>query len=321
MEAMLALAGCSVAFASLAGYAIGSSLHAGVRRLRLASSASGDGEGSLAWFARNGIRPLAGAAGIVMHVDVLRDVVIELTLILRARGLSVEERAMASNLLAALLAFFLLAMIATSSFACAVCVAAGLLIIAVGFARTRQERRTQVLREGIPDVIRSMIVCFEAGMTLMQAMNHVAEEVGEPMNALFRSAAYTLETGGSTEEALSFIRRDRHAEELAFVAAALDVQHQSGGGVLPILESARQAAQDSVELQRTLRVQTAQAKLSARIVTVMPFVLVALFSLISEGFLDPFFESPAGAALLVTALLMQIVGITIIRHMLRIEVG
>ena len=50
-------------------------------------------------------------------------------------------------------------------------------------------------------------------------------------------------------------------------------------------------------------------------------VLIAVFSLVSEGFLDPFFASPMGMALLAIALGMQAAGIVAVRRMLAVEVG
>ena len=52
----------------------------------------------------------------------------------------------------------------------------------------------------------------------------------------------------------------------------------------------------------------------------MPIVLVALFSLVSEYFLGPFFSSFAGMALLCIAVAMQVAGIVSVRHMLKVEV-
>ena len=109
--------------------------------------------------------------------------------------------------------------------------------------------------------------------------------------------------------------------ELAFVAVALDVQHQASGSMKQVLDAARDTVQSEIELRRALRVQTAQAKLSARVVSVLPFVLIAVFSLVSEGFLDPFFASPMGMALLAIALGMQAAGIVAVRRMLAVEVG
>jgi tight adherence protein B len=78
--------------------------------------------------------------------------------------------------------------------------------------------------------------------------------------------------------------------------------------------------ESELELARNLKVQTAQARLSSSIVTWMPFILVAIFSFVSPGFLSPFFESLAGIALLVVALLMQAAGVFSVRHMLKVEV-
>jgi tight adherence protein B len=127
--------------------------------------------------------------------------------------------------------------------------------------------------------------------------------------------------GATPTEALDVFRHNEAVPELAFVSVALDVQHQSGGSIAPVLESATDSVSSELDLMRSLRVQTAQAKLSAGIVTVMPFVLVALFSLMSPGFLSPFFESFVGFLLLAVALLMQAAGVLCVRHMLKINGG
>lgn len=88
-----------------------------------------------------------------------------------------------------------------------------------------------------------------------------------------------------------------------------------------VLEVTRQSVADEIELKRTLRTQTAQAKLSAQIVTIMPFALIGIFSLLSPGFLDPFFESVPGAVLLFVALSMQCAGIAMVRRFLKVEVA
>ncbi len=75
-----------------------------------------------------------------------------------------------------------------------------------------------------------------------------------------------------------------------------------------VLDAARDSVEGELSLRRALKVQTAQAKLSAQVVSVMPFALVAVFSLVSEDFLAPFFASASGWALLALALGMQAAG-------------
>ena len=86
-----------------------------------------------------------------------------------------------------------------------------------------------------------------------------------------------------------------------------------------VIDAASDTVKGELALRRSLRVQTAQAKLSARIVVIMPFLLVAAFSLVSPGFLMPFFSSAFGYALLAVAVVMQVLGIVLVRRALAVE--
>ena len=128
-----------------------------------------------------------------------------------------------------------------------------------------------------------------------------------------------MQTGGSAREALELLRTNGALPELAFLAVALDVQHDSGGSMHEILASVQETVANKLELARSLRVQTAQAKLSAGVVSLLPFILLALFSLMSPHFLEPFFSSATGVAVFLLACGMQVLGIMMVRRMLRVE--
>ncbi|MEG0324450.1 MAG: type II secretion system F family protein, partial [Raoultibacter sp.] len=181
-----------------------------------------------------------------------------------------------------------------------------------------KDKRAEQMRESVPDVLRSMGVCFHAGFTLLQTFRQIATEIEGPLGSLFSRAAHELETGISAEEVLVSFRDQASIPELSFVAVALKVQHDAGGSMAAILDAARDSVQGEIELKRSLKVQTAQAKLSARVVTALPFVLIALFSLITEDFLAPFFSSAVGLILLAVAVAMQVTGVLIVRGMLNV---
>jgi tight adherence protein B len=65
-----------------------------------------------------------------------------------------------------------------------------------------------------------------------------------------------------------------------------------------------------------MEVQTAQAKMSARVVSVMPLLLMLVLSVAMEGYLASFFTSVPGFMLLITALGMELAGVMIIRKIL-----
>lgn len=187
------------------------------------------------------------------------------------------------------------------------------------FVRHEAEEATARLRDEVPDALRSLTDSFRSGHSLLQTMQQASADLEGELGVVIGRVAHRLEAGESTGDALTGLREAHGVPELAFVAVALDVQHQSGGSIAPVLESARLSVESELELARTLRVQTAQAKLSASIVTIMPFVLVAFFSLASPGFLAPFFESALGVMMLIIALIMQAAGVLAVRRICRAD--
>ena len=53
----------------------------------------------------------------------------------------------------------------------------------------------------------------------------------------------------------------------------------------------------------------------------MPFLIIGIFSLVSEGFLEPFFTSAIGITLFAIAIGMQVLGIMLVRKLLKVEVA
>lgn len=185
---------------------------------------------------------------------------------------------------------------------------------------SKTEKRAREIQESIPDVLRSINTCFSAGLSLEQTLKQIAGDSQGACNEIFQESSAHLLAGGTAPEALELLRKNSLTSELSFVSVALEIQHISGGSVRQVLECATLAAENQIELRRKLQVQTAQAQLSAKVVTLMPFVLIALFSLISKDFLAPFFASPIGLVLFALAIAMEVIGVLIVRTTLKIQV-
>lgn len=238
--------------------------------------------------------------------------------ILRGKGFRVSSLSSITLFIGILVAVFLGAFIFTFSVVAAVAVAACVAVVIVISIESAYDRLKNEFREDVPVVLELMTTCFGSGFTLLQTFQQIAQDIDGNLGKLFAQGAHILETGGSVSDALDLLREHTDTSELTFVVAALEVQHQNGGALSPVLSTAAESVKNELALKQTLRVQTAQAKLSARIVIVMPFVLIAFFSLVSPNFMAPFFSSIAGYALLAGALLMEIAGIMLVKRSLLI---
>ena len=199
--------------------------------------------------------------------------------------------------------------------------ASALLLVAVHARCTAVlEDRSERMRQQLPDALRSLSACFHAGFTLQQTFGQMADELDQPLDACFARARDVLRTGGSLDEALQALQHAGGPRELAFVAVALQVQHMAGGSMQHVLDTAGDSLANELAMRQSVRVQTAQARLSSKVVVGVTVGLVAVLAILSKGFLDPFFASPFGAVLLAVAVAMQMAGIVLVRRMLDIEV-
>lgn len=306
------------------GSALGAieSIGLATRKRWAALSAQGDrpSVGALAsWRLRNGFSWLRRPAEFLLTRKKCSDVVEGLVLFCTTRGLATSAEPLTTILLLATAVLSAASLLVTGSVVGAVAVPACAIAVASVVAAVQLDKRQEAVREAVPVALESMSACFGSGFTLMQTFGQVASDVRGPLGETFGQACRVLEMGGSAEAALDVLREGACASELAFVAVALDVQHQSGGAMRQVLDAASDTVKGELALRRALRVQTAQAKLSARVVAVMPFILVAAFSLASPDFLSPFFSGPVGYGLLALAISMQVAGIALVRRALSVD--
>ncbi len=268
---------------------------------------------------QGGIAPLMPLAARLGRWRPLERLGAEAAALASARGWRASAETALSVLAATLLLVFAVAGCLTGNAVAGVAVAFCCGAIAVVASEGARDRRREAVRREVPDALELMNACFGSGFTLLQTFQQIAREMQGPLGKLFGRSAHSLETGGGVPDALDILRRDASIPELGFVIAALSIQHQSGGALGPVLATASQSVKGELALRRSLQVQTAQARLSARIVTVMPFILIAVFCLVSPDFLQPFFGSFAGYGLLALALLMQAAGVILVQRALAVE--
>lgn len=267
---------------------------------------------------RNGVPFLVPLAERLLHMGKVDGFAGLLVRGCRLHGWDATKKGLVSTLGAGAVALFAIGC-ACGSPPLGIALACILVFVAAVVAKQAIEAAHDRLRDGIPGVLRSMNACFHAGYTLLQTFRQIATEADDEIAGYFDRAASGLETGKTTQQVLEELRRDADLPELGFVIVALEVQHRTGGSMRQIIDTACDAVSQELALRRSLRVQTAQARLSAQVVTIMPFVLIALLSTFTQDFLAPFFSSALGIAVLTVALAMQAAGIVAVRKLLEVR--
>jgi tight adherence protein B len=194
-------------------------------------------------------------------------------------------------------------------------------IIGTSQAKTRLARRTQKMREQLPDALQCLGFCFMAGCSLVQAIEQTADESPEPLKTELAQVSDDIHSGLAIGDALAALEQRNSLPEISFISVALEIQHQTGGSLKDLLESAASSVRTAVTLKRQLQAQTAQARLSFKVVALMPLFLVMVLSLTVDGYINTFVSSAEGLTILVVALTMELAGILLVRKILGVDLG
>lgn len=184
----------------------------------------------------------------------------------------------------------------------------------------RGERYRQELRSSLPQAVRLLCISLDSGSSLQKSLEYAAKNSSGAVSKELGRAVYGLQAGRSFDEVMEELRERTGGGEFACLAVAMEIQHRCGGTLSQILESVSQMLQQSSDLEEELVTKTTQAQLSARVVALMPLVVMALLTLVSPGYLGQFFESSLGVLLLVLAVILELVGVVLVKRTLAVDV-
>lgn len=201
-----------------------------------------------------------------------------------------------------------------------------LLAVAVGatlpfFKISRDRaRRIEQIEEQLPEAVDMMKRALRAGHPFSGAIKLVSEELPAPLGKEFATAFADLNYGNDVRRAmLGLLQRVPSVPVMAFVTSVL-VQKETGGNLAEILGQIGAVVRGRFRLERKIRTLSAEGRLSAWILALVPLVLFAIITITTPDYLPTLTEDPLGQKLIVVGGVMGVIGILWIRKIIRIEV-
>ena len=181
-------------------------------------------------------------------------------------------------------------------------------------------KRMQAFEEQLPDAIDTMKRALKAGHPFSATLKLVAEEMDDPVAGEFELTFGEINYGNDVRRAmLGLLSRVPSVTVMALVTSVL-VQKETGGNLSEILEKISAVIRGRFRFQRKVQTYTAEGRMSAWVLAMVPLVLFAALWITQPGYLPTLFEDPRGQKLLAYAGVSGVVGIFWIRRILRIEV-
>ena len=168
--------------------------------------------------------------------------------------------------------------------------------------------------EQLPETLLLMASVIRAGGTLYQAVQTVVQQAPQPMRAEFVRVERAMQLQVPAGDALALIQDRVGLSEFASVVVACKVAGEAGADLDRVLESISRELVEDRQFLRAMEAASAEGKASARLVTAVPLVVMALVSYQNPAYFGEALTDPLGRMLILGSLCAMALGWLLIRQ-------
>ena len=185
--------------------------------------------------------------------------------------------------------------------------------------RRRRRRREIATQERLAEAVSLVASAMRSGRSLHQAIELAANDLDPLLGSTFRRLADRTGLGDPMDESIDVWARDVGGPDARLVAGVLKLHRRTGGSLAASLENLADTLRDRRASARELGSLTAQARLSATILGLLPIGFFLFLSVIARRDLQAAYETPTGVAAIAFGFALQGAAYVWIRHLLRVE--
>ena len=213
-------------------------------------------------------------------------------------------------------------LVAWSTAAAAPAVAVALALVALPKLVTLlvRRRRRHRFRMQVPELIDLIAGGLRAGHGLVAVIAQASRRMQPPASQELALMQREQRMGVRLDDALAGLARRMPLEETVLLVTALRLGASTGGDMAQTLEALAGAVRRKLALEGKLRALTAQGRLQAWVMGLLPFAMLALLALIEPAMLDMLLGTSAGLAVCAYVLVSEAIGIVVIRRIVTVDV-
>jgi len=181
-------------------------------------------------------------------------------------------------------------------------------------------QRIKMIDEQVEESMIYMANSFKANPALPDAIQDVINAMPPPITQEYSVLLKEYKLGTPLDQALINMQERVPSRNLQLAVSALLIGRTVGGNIPKILEDIASTIRESYRLERVIDTQTAQGRMQAWVMGLMPAVVVGLFYLMDPELITPLFETIPGYIILAIAAVLNVIGVVMILKIVRIQV-
>ena len=195
------------------------------------------------------------------------------------------------------------------------CVAAGAAPVAV--LRSAQSRYKNGFLNVFPDALDLIARGIKAGLPINEALVVAGQEIPDPVGKELRRTLDQVQMGVPMIDALEKTADRVRVADFRFMVVALALQAKTGGSLAETLGNLGGVIRARKSLRLKIRGLTAEAKVSALVLAILPFIVGGLMYVMNRDLMVPLFYDPRGRFMAGIAFLSLVSGLATMYVMIK----
>ena len=172
----------------------------------------------------------------------------------------------------------------------------------------------------LPEALDLIARGLRAGHAFTTGLKLASESFDDPLGPEFDETLDEINFGVGVPDALKNLARRVDCPDLRFFVVSVIIQRETGGNLSEIIESIARIIRERFKFDDKLRVLSAEARFSAKVLVAFPFLILIALRFINPEYVNLLFEDPMGRMMLGIAATMMCFGIFVMTRMVKIRV-
>ncbi len=194
--------------------------------------------------------------------------------------------------------------------------------------KEEKNKKRERLNIQFRDAMMSVANSLRAGNSLQTAIERCQEDLARiyrhekncPIIAEWEIMISELKLGKPLDEVLHSFKDRMDMEDVDTFVNSANIIMRKGGNMTEVLGNVATTIGDRIEVKRDIQTLTAGKRSEAKLLTLMPIVLVGIIMMLSPDYLAPMYDKPLGKMLAALGFLMLIANYFIGKSIINIDI-
>ncbi len=196
---------------------------------------------------------------------------------------------------------------------------AGLLAPGMWVNHAKKQRSSRLEME-LVDALTMIANSLRSGHSFMQAIELVGRDAPPPLGHELARVLRESRLGVSIDDAFAGLLSRFESKDLELTVTGVLIQRQVGGNLAQVLDSIAETVEKRIKARGKVRTLTAQGRVSAWVISILPFAMAAIMFSLYPDFAGIMLSSSLGRGLLIAGGVSLTVGVFVVRKVVSVDV-